>query len=57
VAGLSAGELAAHLRAGEPCVFARVHEGVLLLDPRTLHAGEEQALRLAFERVAGAGER
>jgi L-seryl-tRNA(Ser) seleniumtransferase len=49
--GLSAGELAARLRAGEPCVFARVHEGALLLDPRTLHAGEERALVGAFQHL------
>ena len=49
--GLSAGELAARLRAGEPCVFARVHEDALLLDPRTLHPGEEQALVVAFTRL------
>jgi L-seryl-tRNA(Ser) seleniumtransferase len=50
-AGLSAGELAARLRAGEPCIFARVHDGALLLDPRTLHPGEERALAGAFERI------
>jgi L-seryl-tRNA(Ser) seleniumtransferase len=54
VAGLSAGELAARLRAGEPCVFARVHDGALLLDPRTLHPGEEPALVSAFARLAAA---
>jgi len=51
-AGLSAGELAARLRAGEPCVFARVHEGALLLDPRTLHADEEGQLIDAFRRLS-----
>lgn len=50
--GLSAGELAARLRAGEPCVFARVHDGALLLDPRTLHPGEEAALLRAFAGLA-----
>ncbi len=50
--GLSAGELAARLRAGEPCVFARVHDGALLLDPRTLHTGEEEALVRAFAGLA-----
>jgi L-seryl-tRNA(Ser) seleniumtransferase len=51
-AGLAAGELAARLRAGEPCVFARVHEDALLLDPRTLHAGEENGLVEAFRSIA-----
>ncbi len=52
VQGLTAGELSARLRAGEPCVFARVHDGALLLDPRTLHAGEDEALVRAFARLA-----
>jgi L-seryl-tRNA(Ser) seleniumtransferase len=52
VAGLEAGELAARLRAGEPCVFTRVHDGALFLDPRTLHPGEEAALIAACERLA-----
>ncbi len=51
-AGFSAGELAARLRAGEPCVFARVHDGALLLDPRTLQASEEPELVGAFERLS-----
>ncbi|MSR61381.1 MAG: L-seryl-tRNA(Sec) selenium transferase [Planctomycetes bacterium] len=48
----SAGELAAALRAGEPCVFARVHDDALLLDPRTLHPGEERELVAAFAALA-----
>ena len=51
-AGLSAGELAARLRAGEPCVFARVHDGALLVDPRTLQAREEPEVVGAFERLS-----
>jgi L-seryl-tRNA(Ser) seleniumtransferase len=50
--GAGAGELAARLRAGEPCVFTRVHEGALLVDPRTLHPGDEPALVQAFARLA-----
>lgn len=38
------GELAARLRCGSPSVFARVHKGRLLLDPRTLLDGEEDLL-------------
>jgi L-seryl-tRNA(Ser) seleniumtransferase len=53
VRGVQAGELAARLRAGEPCVFVRVHEGAVLLDPRTLHPGEERDLVRAFERLVG----
>jgi L-seryl-tRNA(Ser) seleniumtransferase len=56
-AGLSAGELSARLRAGEPCVFARVHEDALLLDPRTLHPGEEPELVSAFERLGEGADR
>ncbi len=41
---IEAGELAARLRAGPPPVFARVHKGELLLDPRTLLEGEEEML-------------
>jgi L-seryl-tRNA(Ser) seleniumtransferase len=43
-AKLSEEELAARLRAGEPCVFARVQEGALLLDPRTLLEGDLERL-------------
>jgi L-seryl-tRNA(Ser) seleniumtransferase len=36
--------LQARLRAGDPPVIARIHEGALVLDPRTIAAGElEQA--------------
>jgi len=54
-AGLSAGELAGRLRAGEPCVFARVQDDAVWLDPRTLHPGEEAALVAAFRALAGHG--
>ena len=45
---LESGELAARLRAGQPPVFARVHKGELLLDPRTLLEGDEQLLVAAI---------
>ena len=32
--------LAASLRAGDPPVIGRIHDGLLLLDPRTLGDGE-----------------
>jgi len=50
-ARLSADELATRLRASEPCVFARIHDGALLLDPRTLHPGEEEELVQVFARL------
>jgi L-seryl-tRNA(Ser) seleniumtransferase len=34
--GMGADELARRLRAGDPPVIARVHDGLVLLDPRTL---------------------
>ena len=56
LAGVSASELAARLRVGEPCVFSRVQDDAVLLDPRTLHPGEEEllvaAVRRAVERSA-----
>ncbi|MEE8467308.1 MAG: L-seryl-tRNA(Sec) selenium transferase, partial [Planctomycetota bacterium] len=48
---LSADRLAARLRAGEPPVFARIQDGALLLDPRTLQAGEHGLLLEAFIRA------
>ena len=42
--GLEPGELARRLRGRTPAVFARVHNGQLLVDPRTLLEGEEEAL-------------
>jgi L-seryl-tRNA(Ser) seleniumtransferase len=52
-ARLSAGALAARLRAADVPVFARVSEGALLVDPRTLLAGDEDDLLRAFQLVAG----
>jgi L-seryl-tRNA(Ser) seleniumtransferase len=45
--------LARHLRMGEPGVFTRIQEGALLCDPRTLLAGDEDALVSAFEAALG----
>jgi L-seryl-tRNA(Ser) seleniumtransferase len=42
------GELAVRLRGGRPPVFARVHHGQVLVDPRTLLEGEEEMLVEAF---------
>jgi L-seryl-tRNA(Ser) seleniumtransferase len=41
---LDAGELAARLRAGEPAVVARVADDRLVIDPRTLLAGDARIL-------------
>jgi L-seryl-tRNA(Ser) seleniumtransferase len=48
----SAAALARALRLGDPPVFARVQEDALLLDPRTLLAGDEDRLLAAFARLA-----
>ena len=48
---LGADELARRLRTGGPAVIARVRDGMVLLDPRTLDDGEA---RLAAEAVRGA---
>jgi len=47
--------LARRLRLGEPSVFTRIQEGAVLVDPRTLLEGEEDALVGACEAVLGAG--
>ncbi len=47
-AGLAPGEIAARLRRHAPPVFARVHQGQVLVDPRTLLDGEESVLVAAF---------
>ncbi len=48
----SAERLSAALRAGTPPVFARIQDGRLLLDPRTLLPGDETALLAAFRALA-----
>jgi L-seryl-tRNA(Ser) seleniumtransferase len=45
---VESGELALRLRRFAPPVFARVHKGQVLVDPRTLLDGEEQVLVEAF---------
>jgi L-seryl-tRNA(Ser) seleniumtransferase len=44
----SVDELAAELRAGDPPLFTRIHEGALMLDPRTLLPGESEQVLSAF---------
>jgi L-seryl-tRNA(Ser) seleniumtransferase len=41
---IDSGELARRLRCSEPPVFARIHKGELLIDPRTLLEGDEPLL-------------
>jgi L-seryl-tRNA(Ser) seleniumtransferase len=53
-ASRSVDDLARALRTGEPAVFARIAEGRLLLDPRTLLPGDDGRLLEAFRRLAGA---
>ena len=43
--GLSADELAARLRASDPPIIARVEQGLVLLDLRTVFADQDEALR------------
>jgi len=47
-------KLAERLRRGDPAVVARIEEGLLVLDPRTVLPGEDEALVAAL-RVALAG--
>src|SRR5579863_2747217 len=51
-ADLSADELAAHLRASDPPVIARVEEGKVLLDLRTVFAEQDEAVASALRRIA-----
>lgn len=55
-AELSSDALASALRAGDPPVFARIHEDRLLLDPRTLLEGDAGRLVEACSAIAGAPE-
>jgi len=48
---LSAGELGSRLRAGEPPVFTRIAENAVLMDPRTLLAGDFDRLMQALAEL------
>jgi L-seryl-tRNA(Ser) seleniumtransferase len=52
---LDAGVLAARLRRGSPPVLGRVSRGRLLLDPRTVRSGEDEALLEAMREAARGG--
>ena len=45
--------LAAALRAGDPAVVGRIHDGRLLLDPRTLTDDEAREVARAVRAVPG----
>jgi L-seryl-tRNA(Ser) seleniumtransferase len=51
--GLSADELAARLRASDPPIIARVEEGRVLLDLRTVFPDQDQMVAAALDRIAG----
>jgi len=50
--GLSADELAARLRASDPPIIARVEEGRVLLDLRTVFLEQDQMIAAALGRIA-----
>ena len=49
--GLSADELAARLRGSEPAIIARVEEGRVLLDLRTVFPEQDAAVEAAFSGI------
>jgi L-seryl-tRNA(Ser) seleniumtransferase len=51
--GTDAGQLAGRLRAADPPVVGRVHEGRLWLDVRTILPGEEEAVVRAVREARG----
>ena len=51
-ARLSPDALASRLRSSAVPVFARVHDGAVSLDPRTLLPGDERDLLCAFQTIA-----
>jgi L-seryl-tRNA(Ser) seleniumtransferase len=51
-AGLSADELSARLRASDPPIIARVTDGRVLLDLRTVFADQDPMITAALERIA-----
>jgi len=50
--GLSADELAARLRVSNPPIIARVEEGRVLLDLRTVFADQDSLILAALDRIA-----
>jgi L-seryl-tRNA(Ser) seleniumtransferase len=50
--GLSADELAARLRLSDPPIIARVEQGRVLMDLRTVFAGQDPLIAAALDRIA-----
>jgi L-seryl-tRNA(Ser) seleniumtransferase len=50
--GLTANEIATRLRAGDPPIVARVEEGRVLLDLRTVFPEQDEAVVQALLQVA-----
>jgi L-seryl-tRNA(Ser) seleniumtransferase len=50
--GLSADELSARLRASDPPIIARVEEGRVLLDLRTVFAAQDEVVIAALRHLA-----
>jgi L-seryl-tRNA(Ser) seleniumtransferase len=53
-ATMSLETLAARLRAGTPCIFCRVQRDRVLLDVRTLQAGEDDEIAASLRVICGA---
>lgn len=53
-ARIAAAELSRRMRLSDPPVFPRVHEDAVLLDPRTLLAGEESVIADVLDRIGRA---
>jgi L-seryl-tRNA(Ser) seleniumtransferase len=51
--GLTADELAARLRGGNPPIIARVEDGRVLLDLRTVFPDQDAAIATALQHIAG----
>jgi L-seryl-tRNA(Ser) seleniumtransferase len=49
--GISPDDLSARLRQGDPPIFTRVQEGCVVLDVRTMLAGEEKLIVPALKRI------
>jgi L-seryl-tRNA(Ser) seleniumtransferase len=55
--GLSADELAGRLRGSDPPIIARIEEGRVLLDLRTVFPQQDAAIAVALNRIAGQSSR
>jgi L-seryl-tRNA(Ser) seleniumtransferase len=55
IAGADPASISASLRAGDPPVLARIHDGRVLLDPRTLGDDEVELVVTAARRALAGG--